>query len=362
MKLFKSTVAFLVVIALMLTFVACGTPEASQSPAGSDAPSASGDASSAPEGSAAAGEGPQIASADQAKVAFIMSGPISDKSWNYTGYMGLKMMEEAGAEITYQENTDPADIVESVRTYASEGYNIIFINDDNNQEDVVKTIEDFPNTQVFICNGANHTANVYPVYFADEHQGFVMGAIAGLLTKTNKIGFVGGIEFTPIIHCYEGFVQGVKYVNPDAEVKVTYTGSMTDVAAAKETAKAMFESGCDVVAPNADAASLGVIEAGEEAGKLTVACGEGMESVGKTTCVGGVVMDTSVGYKACFDQLISGELPKANEQAQKFGIKDGLVLEPVYNAENTAMTDDMKAKVMEAFNALKNGEVTLELS
>lgn len=360
MKLFKSTIAFLVVIALMLMFVACGAPEASQSPAGSEAPS--GDASTAPAESAAAGEGPQIASASEAKVAFIMSGPISDKSWNYTGYVGLQLMEQAGAEITYQENTDPANIVESVRTYASEGYNIIFINDDSNQEDVVKTIEDFPNTQVFICNGVNHTSNVYPVYFADEDQGFVMGAIAGLLTKTNKIGFVGGLEFTPIIHCYEGFVQGVKYVNPDAEVTVTYTGSMTDVAAAKETAKAMFDAGCDVVAPNADAASLGVIEAGEEAGKLTVACGAGMESVGKTTCAGGVVMDTSVGYKACFDQLIDGTLPKANEEAQKFGIKDGLVLEPEYNAGCSAVTDEMKTKVMEAFNALKSGEVTLELS
>ena len=350
MKFFKSTIAFLVVIALMLAVAACSAPAASDE-----------DSSANASAEAATGEGVQIASASDAKVAFIMGGPISDMSWNYTGYQGLMMMEEEGAQVVYQENTDPSNIVESVRTYASEGYNIIFINDDTNQEDVVNTIQDFPETQVFICNGTNHTNNVYPVYFADEDQGFVMGAIAGLLTETNKIGFVGGLEFTPIIHCYEGFVQGVKYVNPDAEVVVTYTGSMTDVAAAKETAAAMFDSGCDVVAPNADAASLGVIEAGEEAGKLTVACGTGMDSVGPTTCVAGVVMDTSVGYKACFDQLIAGELPTPEEGAQKFGIADGLVLEPEYY-ENAVITDELKEQVMEAFNALKNGEVTLELS
>ena len=146
MKFFKSTIAFLVVIALMLAVAACSAPTASDE-----------DSSANASAEAATGEGVQIASASDAKVAFIMGGPISDMSWNYTGYQGLMMMEEEGAQVVYQENTDPSNIVESVRTYASEGYNIIFINDDTNQEDVVNTIQDFPETQVFICNGTNHT-------------------------------------------------------------------------------------------------------------------------------------------------------------------------------------------------------------
>ena len=154
MKFFKSTIAFLVVIALMLAVAACSAPAASDA-----------DSSANASAEATTGEGVQIASASDAKVAFIMGGPISDMSWNYTGYQGLMMMEEEGAQVVYQENTDPSNIVESVRTYASEGYNIIFINDDTNQEDVVNTIQDFPETQEFICNGTNHTENVdYLIY------------------------------------------------------------------------------------------------------------------------------------------------------------------------------------------------------
>jgi basic membrane lipoprotein Med (substrate-binding protein (PBP1-ABC) superfamily) len=295
------------------------------------------------------------------RVAFIMSGPISDMSWNYTGYQGLLLMEKDGAEFTYQENTEPSQIVESARTYAAEGYDMVFINDDNNQEDVVKTAADFPKTRFFICNGANHTANVYPIYFADEDQGYIMGVMAGLATKTNKIGFVGGIEFTPIIHCAMGFEQGAKSVNPNVEVVVTYTGSFNDVGAAKETAKALFEAGCDVVAPNADAASLGVIEAGEEAKKMTVACGAGMEKVGPTTNIGGVVMNTAVGYKAAFDQVLGGTLPSPSQGAQKFGIRDGLINRPDYNAQYKNFTGDMKAKVDEAFDAMASGKVAVKL-
>lgn len=351
----KKLVSLLLSLSLALGLAACGNGNSANSPApGTDTPAPG---SSAP---AQTGSG----SAEGVKVAMSMSGPISDMSWNYTGYMGLKLMEEEGAEITYQENVDPASIVETFRTYASEGYDMVYINDDSNQEDVVTAAADFPNTQVFICNGANHTDNVYPIYFADEDHGFIMGLIAGLLTKTDKIGFVGGLEFTPIIHCAQGFEQGVKYVNPDAEVVITYIGSMTDVAAAKETAAAMFQSGCDVVVPNADAASLGVIEAGEEAGGMTVACGEGMESVGPTTCAAGVRMDTSVGYKAAFDQVISGTLPKVGEAVQKFGIADGLVLEPTYNDGFTAgeLTDEMKAAIQAGYDALKSGEVSVQLA
>lgn len=343
----KKVISALLALALSLGLTACGG-------------GSTGGSSAAPSASASASAG----NTSGVKVAFTMSGPISDMSWNYTGYQGLKLMEAEGAEIAYQENTDPASLVEAFRTYASEGYNMVFLNDDSNQEDVVTAAKDFPDCQVFICNGADHTDNVYPIYFADEDHGFVMGLIAGLLTKTNKIGFVGGLEFTPIIHCAQGFEQGVHYVNPDAEVVVTYTGSMTDVAAAKETAKAMFQSGCDVVVPNADAASLGVIEAGEDAGKVTVACGAGMDSVGPTSCAAGVTMDTSVGYKAAFDQKMSGTLPKAGEAVQKFGISDGLVLEPVFNDKFTAgtLTDEMKATILAGYNDLKSGKVSVALS
>lgn len=308
-----------------------------------------------------AGDGPAKPEDDKVRVAFIMAGSISDMSWNYNGYQGLKLMEEAGADITYQEQTEKSTYVDAVRTYASEGYDMIFINDNANQDDVAAAAADFPDMQLFICAASKHTENVYPLYFSDGDQGFVMGLVAGALTQTNKVGFVGGVEFFPIISCAKGFEQGAKYINPDVEVVITYTNSMTDVGAAKETAKAMFEAGCDVVAPNADAASLGVIEAGEDVGKWTVGCGGGMDEVGPNSCVGYVALQTSMGYKTAFDQRLSGTLPSPEKGAQVFGIADGLVPEPFYNSNLNVLSDEAKANILAGYNALKSGEIKVNL-
>ncbi len=334
----KKALAFALACVLVLSLAACGG-SASQ-PAG-----------------ASTG-----ASAEGVKVAFIMAGSISDLSWNYNGYEGLKLMEAEGAEITYQENTEKSTYVEAARTYAAEGYRMVYINDNANQDDVVEAAADFPDTQFFICASASHADNVYPLNFSDGDQGFVMGLVAGAMTQTGKVGFVGGVEFFPIISCAKGFEQGVKWINPDAEVVITYTGSMVDNGAAKETAKGMYESGCDVVAPNADAASLGVIEAGEEFGGMTVGSGGGMEEIGPTSCIGYVALTTAVGYKVAYDQCLAGTLPTPEQGAQVFGIADGLVPEPFYNEGFTGVTDEIKAKILEGYNLLKSGEIKVDLS
>ncbi len=84
------------------------------------------------------------------------------------------------------------------------------------------------------------------------------------MTESNYVGSVGGMEIPSIIAFQEGFVHGAKYVNPDVQAVIPFTGNFYDAAAAKEMAISMIESGADVIAHDADAAGLGVIEAGRE--------------------------------------------------------------------------------------------------
>lgn len=336
MKTVKRILAMVLAVAALLTLAACGEkkdPETEN----------------------------KNASKSQFKCAFLIPGPITDMSWCYNEYRGYEKVVEASYEATYQENVSADMLVQSVRTYAGEGYNCIIIGTDANQEDVIETANDFPDCQIFIANCAYVTDNVYPIFFADEDQGFAMGVVAGLATKTNKVAYIAGIDFAPLVNGGKGFEAGVKYVNPDCEVLCTIAGTTEDVGMLKETAKELFLSGYDVIAPNADQAGLGVMEAANEVdGAMAIAGGDGMVSVAPSKTICAVNMQTYVGYYAAFMDFVNGTIPA---QASKYGMAAGLVELPVWNEQfPSPLSDEQLAKVEAAYKAYANGEVTVNLS
>lgn len=203
----KKLLVLLLAALLLVSAAACKAPQTQEAQPDASAPAEQ--ETQAPQEEAEEAETPAEGEAAP-KVAFIIPGPISDMSWCYTAYLGCEMVQEAGYEATYQENVTTDMLVESVRTFASAGYNCILVATDANQEDIIETAKDFPDTQIFIVNGAYQTENVYPIYFADEDQGFLMGAIAGVITKTNKVAYIAGIDFAPLINGGKGFEAGVK--------------------------------------------------------------------------------------------------------------------------------------------------------
>lgn len=335
MKKVKRILAMVLTVAALLTLVACGEKK------DPNTDNKDGDKS-------------------KFKCAFLIPGPITDMSWCYNEFRGYEKVVEAGYEATYQENVSADMLVESVRTYAGEGYNCIIIGTDANQEDVIETAKDFPNCQIFIANCAYVTDNVYPIFFADEDQGFAMGVVAGLATKTNKVAYIAGIDFAPLVNGGKGFEAGVKYVNPDCEVLRTIAGTTEDVGMLKETAKELFKSGYDVIAPNADQAGLGVMEAANEVdGAMAIAGGDGMVSVAPTKTICAVNMHTYVGYYAAFMDFVNGTIPK---QASKYGMAAGLVELPAWNDQFTSpLSADQIAKVEAAYKAYGNGEIKVDL-
>jgi basic membrane protein A len=180
------------------------------------------------------------------RVAIILEGAISDMSWNATAYAGLKKIEAMGAEVAYVENVPASSVADSIRTYADEKYDVIFLSTNSYADPGATAAKDYPNTQFFMINSSVVAKNVASFGIQDAEQGFLMGALAGLLTKTGTVGFVGGLEINPIINGGKGFSQGAKYVKPDVKVIATNTGSFDNVSAAKETAKAMVGQGVDV--------------------------------------------------------------------------------------------------------------------
>jgi basic membrane protein A len=108
-----------------------------------------------------------------------------------------------------------------------------------------------------------------------EHEGsFLVGAIAGLITRTDRVGFVGGMEI-PLIHKFEvGYSEGAQYVNPDCEVLVAYAGSgpeaFHDPVKGKSLALSQFDRGADIIFQAAGSTGNGVIDAAQERGLFAI--------------------------------------------------------------------------------------------
>ncbi|THB72161.1 MAG: BMP family ABC transporter substrate-binding protein [Desulfobulbaceae bacterium] len=201
-------------------------------------------------------------------------GGVNDQSFNQSAWEGLKRAEkELGAKVTYKESKQDADYAPNLETLTDAGYDLIWGIGFLMGDAVKSTAQVNPDQKYAIIDffyGPETPKNVACAVFQEEQPSFLVGYIAGKMTKTNKVGFVGGIKF-PLIEKFEyGFMAGVKLANPDAEVLRQYAESFTDAAKGKAIANNMYQQGADIVFHASGGVGDGVIEAAKEKGQWAI--------------------------------------------------------------------------------------------
>lgn len=230
------------------------------------------------------------------KVAMLLPASISDAGWNALAYDGLKGIEkELGAKISHVESRTPADQEEHFRAYALDGYHLIFGHGYEYQDAAKAVAPDFPETVFITSSGGTIMDNVSPIIFRLEEAVYLLGVISGMMTKTDKIGIVGGQNIPSVNSTFMAFEGGVKSVNPDAEVRRAYVGDWENIGKAKELALAQIQEGIDFIFHNADAAGRGVFDAVEKsqaAGKFAWTFGSNRDQseVSPTTVLANAVI------------------------------------------------------------------------
>ena len=210
------------------------------------------------------------------KVAMLLPGSISDAGWNAVAYEGLKAIEkQLGAETSHAETRTPADQEEQFRSYALAGYDLVFGHGYEFQDPAKAVAVDFPETIFITSSGGTIADNISPVNFRVEEPTYLLGMIAGMMTKTNKLGVMGGQNIPSVNSTFMAFEGGAKSVNPEAEVSYVYVGNWEDIGKGKELALAQISEGVDFIFPNADAAGLGAYQAAEIFNKSETAKKEG---------------------------------------------------------------------------------------
>lgn len=204
--------------------------------------------------------------ASKYKIAMVTDiGGLGDQSFNDAAYRGLQRAgKELGMEIKVVESKKMDDYETNLSNLADQKYDEIWAIGFLMADALKNVSQRYPNVKFGIIDSVVDNPNVMSVVFKEEEGSFLQGVLAGKMTKTNVVGFVGGMEFPLIIKFEAGFRAGVKAVNPKARVLVGYTGKFDDPGKGKELAMTQFSSGADIVYHAAGACGIGVIEAAKE--------------------------------------------------------------------------------------------------
>jgi basic membrane protein A len=197
------------------------------------------------------------------KVAMLLSGPINDAGWSESAYKGLMTARERlNIDTAYSENLLQPDFEAVMRDYADKGYNVIICHGNEFSDAAQAVSPQFPDSFFCVVNGNSSQApNMASFRFNTPQTGFLAGAAAALLSKTNNVAMIGGTRMPHIDDALKGFEAGAKYINPSIRVQTGFTETMTDIAKGKEMGLAYAEQGADVLCANANQTGLGVIDA-----------------------------------------------------------------------------------------------------
>lgn len=203
---------------------------------------------------------------DPLQVAFVYVGPTGDAGWTYAHDEARKYMEKKlGNQVktTYVESVaEGADAERVITELARAGNKLIFTTSFGYMNPTLKVAKKFPDVKFEHASGYKRSKNV-GTYFNRVYQGrYLTGMVAGLMTKSNILGYVGSFPIPEVIRGINAFTLGARAVNPKAEVKVVWVSSWYDPGKESEAALAMINMGVDVVTQHTD--SPGPINAAEK--------------------------------------------------------------------------------------------------
>ena len=325
MKLFskRSLLALAAVGTLTAALVGCGKKEAPPAPA-----------AAAPK-------------AEPLKAAWVYVGPVGEAGWTFAHDLGRKAVEaEYGDKLktTFVEKVpEGPDAERVIRDLAQQGNKIIFATSFGYMEPMLKVAKDFPDVKFEHATGYK-TADNMRVYDARFYQDtYLAGIIAGKMTKTNTLGFVGSFPIPEVLRNINAFTLGAQSVNPKIKTKVVWVSTWFDPPKESEAAQTLINGGADVLLQNTD--STAVLQTADKAGKYAFGWDSDMSAFGGKAHLGSAIVDWSNYYKKSIKEVMDGSW-KGNT-VTRWGVAEGqndLVKIPdVVPADVKAKVDELKA-------------------
>ncbi|GGL52184.1 BMP family lipoprotein [Sporolactobacillus putidus] len=186
------------------------------------------------------------------------TGGVNDKSFNQSSWEGLQSFAKdnqlkVGTDVKYLQSTQASDYSPNLNQLVHQNYNVVFGIGFLMQNDVQNVAEQNPNAKLGIIDAVavgkdnKPLKNVASMTFKEEQGSFLVGVVAGMMTKTNQVGFIGGVNSALIKKFENGFKAGVKAVNPKASIDVQYAGAFNAPDKGQAIASTMYTKGADII-------------------------------------------------------------------------------------------------------------------
>lgn len=289
--------------------------------------------------------------AEPLKAGFVYIGPTGDHGWTYAHDVGRKQVEaQSGGKVktTFVENVpETADAERVFRDMAQKGHKVVFATSFGYMNQMVKVAKAFPNT-VFMHATGYKTGKNLGVYDVRTYEGaYMLGVVAGKMSKGNKLGVVASIPIPEVIRNINAFTLGARSVNPAITTRAIWVNSWFDPGKEREAALALIAQGCDVLMQNTD--SPAVVQTAQEKGVLAFGWDSDMSKFGGKAQLAASILHWGVIYKKTLDDVAAGTWKSSDIW---WGVKEGAV-----NIDNfgPAVPAAVKKLAEERRDALKAG-------
>jgi len=285
------------------------------------------------------------------KAGFIYVGPIGDYGWSFAHNEAREMLDQEfdWLETVYVESVPEGQAGTFIDQLVAQGCNVIFTTSFGFMDETIEAAARYPDVIFAHCSGFKRAPNS-ATYMADFYQVYYLnGIMAGALTKSGKIGYVGAFPIPEVKRHINAFTIGVREANPDAEVHVKWIYEWFNPAAAKEAAEALIAEGCDVFAFTEDSPT--VVQVAAENGFVSFGHYTPMYQFAPDKVVSGQIVHWEAIYRDFLTKVHQGLYTNENLQhvdywwllsqgAVEVGAEPGMMINPVFK-------DDLKAYIID---------------
>nr|WP_211461330.1 BMP family ABC transporter substrate-binding protein [Collimonas silvisoli] len=296
---------------------------------------------------------PTTQAAEPLKVAFVYLGPIGDGGWTYQHDQGrLAIEKEFGSKIktTYVENVpETADAERVIRQLAADGNQLIFTTSFGYMDPTIKVAKSFPKVHFVHATGYKTAANAGTYQTRFYEGAYLLGIVAGKMTKTDTLGFVGSFPVPEVVRNINAYTLGAQSVNPKIKTKVVWVNTWYDPGKERQAAETLVAQGADMLAQNTD--SPAVVQVAQEKGVHAFGWDTDMAKYGPKAHLTANTENWGVYYS----QEVKRELAGTWKPEQTlWGIKENLV---VLSALNPAVPADVAKLFNEKKQAIVDGKL-----
>lgn len=307
------------------------------------------------------------------KVALLLTSNLGDKGFYDSAANGLKLIGEAfpGSETKCVEmGQDPSVYESNICDIAESGYDYIIIGTSPCVEVLQELAPQYPDQKFIIFDfdvdrTTGDFSNVYSISYKQNEGTYIAGMVAGMLSKSGVIGFIGGMDLPIINDFLIGYIEGAQYINPDIKVAVAYAGTFVDSAKGKELALAQInQQKVDVEFAAASTTGVGALEAAYESGKCAIGVDGDQEAAFRDTNPGlADAIKTSMLKRVDMSLLRAVKLAEEGTlpwgTCESVGLAEDSVGVVIDGMLTKTLSAEQMEKITETIAKVKAGEITI---